>query len=326
MVLKNKCNLYTNCNICPRECGAKRNDEKIGYCGCTGNILLTRVSLHMWEEPCISGTNGSGTVFFSGCHLKCVFCQNEPAVMLKNSKQVSPERLSDIFFELEQKGAHNINLVTPSHFAPSVAKAINMAKQKNISIPFVYNCGGYEKCETLKMFDGIIDIYLPDFKYMSPSIAKKYSNAADYANVCKNAVNEMLRQTGRFEFDEKELIKHGVIVRHLVLPGYAGDSKRIIKYLHNTYGDNIYISIMGQYTPKCDIYGDGGVFAEKYPELCRTLTQDEYNDVVEFAENEGVKYAYTQFLSSGSKDYVPDFSEQNKQENGVNKIAVKRKT
>ena len=311
MVLKCKRNFYADCSICPRECGAKRNGGKIGYCGCADNILLSRVSLHMWEEPCISGTNGSGTAFFSGCHLKCVFCQNEPAVMLKNSKQVSVGKLSDIFLKLEQMGAHNINLVTPSHFAPSVAKAVETAKQKNISVPFVYNCGGYEKCETLKMFDGIIDIYLPDFKYMSAHIAQKYSNARDYSDICKKAVAEMYRQTGRFKFNPKEktLMKSGVIVRHLVLPGLTGDSKRIIKYLHNTYKDNIYISIMGQYTPKCDIYGDDNTFAEKFPELCRTLTQNEYNDVVDFAQNEGVKYAYTQFLSSGSKDYVPDFSE-----------------
>ena len=252
---------YTSCRLCPRRCGANRLAGQLGRCHVPADLYLARAALHFWEEPCISGDCGSGTVFFSGCNLGCVFCQNHSIAKADIGKKVSIARIAEIFLELQQKGAANINLVTPTHYVPSIAEALRMAKKNGLTLPIVYNTGGYETVETLRLLDGLVDIYLPDFKYMDPALAKKYSFAPDYPEVAKTALKEMFRQVGKPEFstanetaaesddDAVPLMKKGIIVRHLMLPGCEEDSHAVLKYLYETYGDDIYISIMNQYTP-----------------------------------------------------------------------------
>lgn len=303
----------SGCVLCPRNCGIERNSGKTGYCGQTDEIMCARAALHMWEEPCISGAAGSGTVFFSGCSLKCVFCQNHSIALSEAGRLISKERLVEIFFELEEKGANNINLVTPSHFAPVIASCIEQARSEGFRLPFVYNTSSYEKPETIRMFDGLIDVYLPDMKYFDPALSKRYSNAADYFEVAKAAIAEMVRQQPEciFEGDagnelddpdisESLLIKKGVIVRHLVLPSHADDSKRIIRYLCETYGDRIYMSIMNQFTPVTDL--------SDYPEINRRLTEEEYDDVIDFAVELGVENAFIQEGETAGESFIPEFS------------------
>ena len=212
-------------------------------------IYLARAALHMWEEPCISGTKGSGAVFFSGCGLRCCFCQNHDIAIGSRGRAVSVERLGEIFLELKEKGAANINLVTGAHYVPQIIEALDMARRKGLDIPVVYNSSGYEKTETLKLLEGYVDIYLPDLKYLDPELAQKFSNAPDYVQAAKAAIGEMVRQTGKCEFGEDGYIRTGTIVRHLILPGHTGNSIKALRYLHETYGEDIYISIMNQYTP-----------------------------------------------------------------------------
>lgn len=288
-----------SCNICPRECGANRNIGKTGFCRAKGKILVARASLHLWEEPCISGENGSGTVFFSGCNLACVYCQNYKISRGGVGKEISPDRLCEVFFELKGKGAHNINLVTPTHFLPQIIKSIKKAKDKGINIPFVYNCGGYEKVESLKALEGLIDIFMPDFKYMSPLLSEKYSFAPDYANVAKRAISEMVKQVPECKFDEDGLMKKGVIVRHMMLPGCLQDSKKIIKYLNKTYNNQIFISIMNQFTPTENLEG--------FPEINRKVTDSEYEKLLDFALSQGVQNAYFQEGETASESFIPDF-------------------
>ncbi len=290
--------MNNSCSLCPRNCKVDRNIYK-GYCGEKNNIRISRADLHMWEEPCISGVNGSGAVFFSGCQLKCVFCQNYEIANNKLGKTITADELCEVFFKLKDKGADNINLVTPDHFTPSVKYAVEKAKKQGISIPFIYNCSGYVKLESLKTLEGLIDVYLPDFKYFSPFVAKKYSNAPDYPTVAKAAINEMIRQTGECVFDEKGLIKKGVIVRHLVLPGNVSDSKKAISYLHKTYENKIYISIMNQYTPVNK--------SIRYKELLRTLDSCEYDEVIEFAIALGIENAFCQEEGTASEKFIPEF-------------------
>ena len=240
------------CDLCPRKCLVDRKKGEKGICGQTENLKVARAALHFWEEPCISGDAGSGAVFFSGCPLHCVFCQNENIANGTVGKEISLERLVGIFLELQEKRANNINLVTPGHFVPQIVKALDQARKEGLTLPVVYNTSSYETVDTIKMLEGYVDIYLPDFKYMSPVLSKKYSHAPDYAEVAKAAIAEMVRQTGKAVFvngDEDNLILSGTIVRHLTLPGCMADSMQILKYLHDTYGDMIYISIMNQYTP-----------------------------------------------------------------------------
>lgn len=290
--------LYSNCKLCPRECGTDRRSGRVGFCNSTDKVKISRAALHFWEEPCISGNNGSGTVFFSGCSLKCVYCQNRKISTGLVGKEITVGRLVDIFFELKEKGALNINLVTPSHFAPSVAEAIKRAKNEKVDLPFVFNTSGYEKEETLKEFDGLIDIYLPDFKYISESAAKKYSCADNYPHVVKNAIEEMVRQVGTPIFEDG-IMKRGVIVRHLVLPGFYSDSKKIIKYLYETYRNDIFMSIMSQYTP-FDL--------EKYPEINKHIDFNQYNEIIDYAANLGVENAFIQEEEADSKSFIPDFN------------------
>ena len=283
------------CRLCPRNCGVNREAGKSGVCGQTAVVKAARAALHFWEEPCISGKAGSGTVFFSGCPLHCVFCQNKAIAEGTAGKYISVERLSEIFLELQEKGANNINLVTPGHFVPQIAEA-------GLYLPVVYNTGSYEYRDTLRKMEGLVDIYLPDFKYMDTALGLRYSHAADYSEVAKAAVAEMVRQTGTAVFengDEDGLMKRGTIVRHLVLPGCAEDSKAVIRYLHETYGDRIYLSIMNQFTPVSGL--------ADYPEINRRVTKQEYEEVVDYALSIGVECGFIQEGETAEESFIPAF-------------------
>lgn len=290
------------CDLCPRKCLTDRAKGEKGICGQTDKLKVARAALHFWEEPCISGEAGSGAVFFSGCPLHCVFCQNENIANGTVGKEISVERLAEIFLELQEKGANNINLVTPGHFVPQITKALDQAKQEGLKLPIVYNTSSYETVETIKRLEGYVDIYLPDFKYMSSALSRKYSHAPDYAKVAKEAIAEMVRQTKEAQFvdgDEDNLILKGTIVRHLMLPGCMEDSKRIIKYLHETYGNTIYISIMNQFTPLSNL--------EKYPELNRKINAEEYDALVDYAIDIGIENGFIQEGDTAEESFIPAF-------------------
>ena len=287
------------CNLCPRRCNVDRDNGNVGYCGMSGKITASKAYLHMWEEPCISGTSGSGTVFFTGCTLRCIYCQNNTISRGNGGKELTVCELADVFVKLQEKGAHNINLVTPTHYALGIRDAISVAKKEGLTIPVVYNTGGYELVQTLKAMEGYADIYLPDFKYIDEKPAYKYSDARDYPEVSKLALREMVRQKPRVIFDENGIMKSGVIVRHLLLPGNLKNSKGVIEYVYKTYGDNVYLSIMNQYTPM-------GVFKD-HPELSETPSRREYEKLVDYALSLGVTNAYIQDSSSSEKVYIPDF-------------------
>lgn len=286
------------CTLCPRKCNIDRVAHK-GVCGAADTLKVARAALHFWEEPCISADEGSGTVFFSGCPLHCVYCQNSAISNGRAGKEISVARLAEIFLELQEKGANNINLVTPTHFVPEIIEALKLAKEKGLRLPVVYNCGGYESVESLRLLEGLVDIYLPDMKYHSRFLSKKYSNAPDYFETATRALGEMVRQTGGALFDERGIMLRGVIVRHLVLPTHADDSKRVLEYLYKTYGDKIYISIMNQFTPN-----EG---CKSYPELIRTVTAKEYDEVVGFAERLGINRGFTQESGTASESFIPPF-------------------
>ncbi len=286
------------CRLCPRRCGANRKAGEFGVCGAGGSVVAARASLHLWEEPCLSGERGSGTVFFSGCPLKCVFCQNSEISAQLHGKEIDSDRLCKIFFELRELGAHNINLVSPTPYISEIASAIKLAKKEDFDLPFVYNSSGYELVESLKRLDGLIDIYLPDFKYKSPTLAKKYSNAEDYPEHASLAIAEMVRQQPTPKL-VGGMMKKGVIVRHLVLPSQVDDSKAVIGYLYKTFGDSIYISIMSQYTPVGEL--------EDFPELRRTVSEAEYDEVVDFAIDIGVSNGFIQDGSAAAESFIPVF-------------------
>ena len=290
--------MYTSCTLCPRNCRVDRTSKQSGFCGMGDLIQVARASLHMWEEPCISGTNGSGTVFFTGCNLKCVFCQNHSIAIGQKGKEVSPALLADLFLMLQDKGAHNINLVTPSHYIPGIAQALTLAKEKNMTLPVVYNTSGYDSVQSLTMLDGLVDIYLPDFKYVSGVLSQRYSHAPDYFEIASKSLVEMYRQDSDPVFED-DLIKKGIIVRHLVLPGCTADSKEVIRYLYETYGDHIFISIMNQYTPLPHV--------TSYPELNRKITDAEYDEVVDYAINLGVEQGFIQEGDTASESFIPEF-------------------
>lgn len=272
---------------------------KSGFCGEKNTVRLARAALHYWEEPCISGESGSGTVFFSGCNLRCVYCQNYGISRGEIGREVTEERLCEIFFELKAQGANNINLVTPTHFSEQIKRTVSVAREKGLGLPVVWNTGGYEKAEMITSLDKTVDIYLTDFKYMSSSLAEKYSAARDYPEFAKSALAEMVRTKGG-PVIENGLLKSGVVVRHLVLPGCTDDSACVMNYLHSEYGNDIIISIMSQFTPdKARLEG--------YPELCRKLTKYEYSKVVDYADRIGVSLAYVQEGSAAKESFIPDF-------------------
>ena len=291
-------NMNYECKLCPRECGADRTKEK-GFCGAGDKAVVARASLHKWEEPCISYKNGAGTVFFSGCNLHCCFCQNNKISNELFGKEISDEELGDIFLRLQDMGADNIDLVTPTHFVPNIINALDMVKSK-LSVPVVYNCGGYESVKTIDILNGYIDIYLPDMKYFSSEISSKYSNAPDYFEKSSEAVLEMIKQTGELKFNDEGGLFRGTVIRHMVLPSHRHDSMEIIRWIaENTAPKNVLVSIMNQYTPFEFI-------SDEYPELKRRVTKMEYNSVVNLAAELGIN-GFTQQKSSASQEYVPDF-------------------
>ena len=290
--------MYNSCTLCPKHCGVNRTSGQTGFCGMPASIQVARTSLHMWEEPCISGPNGSGTVFFTGCNLKCVFCQNHTIAIGKKGREVSVSQLADLFLMLQDKGAHNINLVTPSHYVPGIAEALRLSKKQGLALPIVYNTSGYDSVSTLSLLDGLIDVYLPDFKYVSQELSKRYSHVADYFEVAKASLAEMFRQVGPPVFDGALLVK-GIVVRHLLLPGCTEDSKAVIQYLHATYGDNIFISIMNQYTPLPHVAA--------FPEINRKVTPAEYDEVVDYAIDLGVENGFIQEGDTAEESFIPEF-------------------
>ena len=292
-----------DCTLCPRLCHADRLNGRTGYCGQTARLTAARAALHFWEEPCICGPNGSGTVFFSGCSLQCVFCQNHEIAVGRQGQFLSEERLCQIFLELQEQNAANINLVTPSHFIPQICHALKKAREKGLSIPIVYNTSGYERVSSLKLLEGLVDIYLPDFKYFSPELGRFCAQTPDYFEWASKALQEMLRQTGPPQFDQKSgLMKRGMIVRHLVLPGQTKDSKKILRYLHDTFGNQIYVSIMNQYTPLPHV--------AHIPQLNRRVTPSEYAIVVDFAEKIGIEQGYIQEGETAAESFIPSFDGQ----------------
>lgn len=290
-------NNFENCTLCPRNCGADRT-KGAGFCGERDVLRISRAALHFWEEPCISGTRGSGTVFFCGCQLKCSFCQNHDIANSIGGGEISPERLAEIFFELCDKGAHNINLVTPSHFTPLIIEAVDMAKSRGFALPFVWNCGGYEKPETLETLRGYVDVFMPDFKYMSAETAARYSAAKDYPEVAMSAVSKMFELVGKTNYDSDGMMTRGVLVRHLVLPTHADESIDILKYLYDNFGNDIAYGIMNQYTP---------MPFEKHPELSRKLTTYEYQKVLAAAEKIGITNGFVQEGETCKESFIPPF-------------------
>lgn len=292
-------NTLKNCQLCPRSCGVDRTNGEVGFCGAGENVKIARAALHFWEEPCISGSHGSGTVFFSHCSLKCVYCQNYQISTQQKGYFLSIPELADIFLQLQRQNAHNINLVTPTHFIPQIASALRLAKQDGLSIPVVYNSSGYETVPALKQMEGLVDIYLPDFKYWQERYALRYSNVSGYRQTAQEALAEMHRQAGCAAFDSAGLLKHGMIVRHLMLPGLLFDSKKIIDYLYNTYKDTIYISIMSQYTPLNQVSG--------IEELNRPLPDGHYAAMVNYCMALGITNAYIQDGTSAKESFIPSF-------------------
>lgn len=296
-------NKKSTCILCPRECNVNRNEGNSGFCGVAGeDIYLARAALHMWEEPCISGEEGSGTVFFSGCSLRCVYCQNYNIAHAKTGKAVTKERLSEIFLELQEKGANNINLVTPTHYTPEIVWSVKHARERGLTLPIVYNCSGYEKVDTLRMLEDIVDIYLTDFKYMDNDMAKRYSHASNYTEVAKAALKEMVRQTGDAVFSEEGMMQRGVIVRHLLLPDALENAKAVVQYVYETYGDTVFLSLMNQYTPLPQV--------EKYPEINRRVTEEEYDELVDFAIDIGVENGFIQEGETAEESFIPEFNNE----------------
>lgn len=330
-----------SCMLCPRKCGVNRTQGEKGVCGQTDELRVARAALHMWEEPCISGSRGSGAVFFSGCALHCVFCQNHAIADGAAGKSITVGRLAEIFLELQAQGANNINLVTAGHFTPQVMKALDLAKRQGLTLPVIYNTSAYEETETIRSLEGYVDVYLPDLKYVDPILSRKYSHASNYFEKAGAAIAEMVRQTGEMKFvlemetagsqavedrgklagsqatrgqketmgvteyqrrseqGESLLMTRGVIVRHLLLPGCMEDSKRVLDYLLDTYGDRIFISIMNQYTPLPHVAA--------YPELNRRVTDREYNAVIDYALERGLENGFIQEGGTAEESFIPEF-------------------
>lgn len=292
------------CNLCPRHCGADRLSGAVGYCGQTAEIYAARAALHFWEEPCISGTKGSGTVFFSGCSLRCIYCQNREIALGNQGKAISLSRLTEIFLELQEKGAHNVNLVTPTHYAPQIREALISAKDQGLTLPIVYNTGGYEEVDTLRSLRGLIDVYLPDLKYRTAAVAARFSKAPDYFEKASAALLEMYDQVGDPLFDPATgLLQRGMIVRHLLLPGQVGESKRVLRWLHDTFGNHVLISIMNQYTPMPGIASDPA-----FQDINRKVTDEEYERLLSFADTIGIENGFRQIGETAKESFIPPFT------------------
>lgn len=299
MDIKTEDSILQSCTLCPRECRVNRQQGQKGRCHADDRIRVARAALHMWEEPCISGKEGSGAVFFSGCSLGCIYCQNREISGGESGIDISVDRLADIFLELQSQGANNINLVTAGHYVPQVKTALEKAKNAGLRIPIVYNSSGYEKVETLKLLEGLVDVYLPDFKYMDPALARQYSGAEDYPSVARGAIREMVRQRPQPQFDGRGIMTAGVVVRHLLLPGHVKEAKRIVEYLHQEYGEQIYISMMNQYTPGPSVTED--------PLLKRRVTKREYERLLDFAQETGIVQGFYQEGETAKESFIPAF-------------------
>lgn len=293
--------LLKNCTLCIRNCKIDRLNGKVGVCNSTDTLKIARAKLHHWEEPCISGSNGSGTVFFSNCNLKCVFCQNHSISQEGNGLEISINRLSEIFLELQSQGAHNINLVTPTHYVPQIIEALKISKSNGLTIPILYNTNSFDSLETIKLLNGYIDVYLPDFKYFDDKYSIAYSKAPGYSKNVLEVIKEMVSQVGESQFKDG-IIQKGVIVRHLLLPGLLFDSKKVIDTLYNNFGDNIYISFMNQYTP---LYN-----AKNYPEINKPINPKIYDSLINYAVNIGVKNGFIQEEGTNSENYIPSFKNE----------------
>lgn len=291
--------LLEKCELCPRRCGVHRRNGKIGYCKAGVNIKVARAMLHNWEEPCISGECGSGAVFFSHCSMSCVFCQNFDISQEHVGLEISMEKLSEIFLDLQYKGANNINLVSPTHYIPQIIESLYMAKKRGLNIPVVFNSNGYENIECLSLLEGLIDIYLPDIKYFSNRYSLKYSSTPDYFAHASKAVLEMYRQVGTPVF-EGSLIKKGLVIRHLLLPGLLSESKRILDWISENLPKDIYISIMSQYVPMHD--------AKKFPEINKKVSPKSYDWLVDYALSIGLTNGFIQEYDSAETIYTPDFN------------------
>ncbi len=287
------------CKICPHKCKINRNEGKIGRCRAGKDVKIALASIHNYEEPCISGKNGSGTVFFSNCNLNCIYCQNYEISQLGKGKVITIEHLAEIFINQQNKNVNNINLVTPTMYVPQIIEAIKIAREKGLNIPIIYNSNGYENVETIKMLDGYIDVYLPDLKYYSNEISKKYSNVDNYFETAVAAIKEMQRQVGNPVFDENGIIKKGVIIRHLILPNHILNTKNILKYIKENFDENTYISVMAQYFPTYK--------AKENDKINRKITKKEYKEVEEYLYCLNLKNGYIQELGEHEEEYVPTF-------------------
>lgn len=290
---------FDNCNLCPRNCRVNRNRGEVGFCRSSNELVIAKAYLHKWEEPCLSGKFGSGTIFFSNCNLRCCFCQNYYISSLGNGKILSIPEFVNICLDLQSKGASNINLVTPTHYVPLIVEGLKIAKNRGLKIPIVYNSSGYENVSTIKMLDGIVDIYLPDFKYYSDTFAKKYSGCNNYFSYADRAIDEMVRQKGRCIFDKDGNMISGVIIRHLLLPDMENDSKLLLNYLYGKYKNRVYFIIMNQYTPVGNC---------KYEELNKKVSSKIYDDIIDYAWDLGIRNAFTQEDGSQSEIFIPDFN------------------
>ena len=288
--------LLNCCNLCPRKCSVNRNCGQKGFCAAGSKIKIAKAYLHKWEEPCISGNNGSGTIFFSHCNLRCIFCQNYYISLDGNGVEISVDRFSEICLDLQARGGANINLVTSTHYIPLIIDGIKLAKANGLKIPIVYNSSGYECADTIRLLDGIVDVYLPDFKYYSNNYGKKYSVCNDYFKYASGAIDEMFRQQPKCVFDNNGNIVKGVIIRHLLLPNMENDSKRILKYLYDKYHNNVFYSIMNQYTP---------VKTYRYLELNRKIDNNVYDDVIDYAWKIGIRNAFIQEGDTQSESFIP---------------------
>lgn len=290
--------LLESCNLCPHNCSVNRLAGEQGYCGAKKEAKVARAALHYWEEPCLSGSNGSGTVFFSCCTMHCLFCQNA-LYDGQVGEEATPEQLGQIFLGLQEQKAHNINLVTPSHYLPQIISAIHIAKGKGLHIPIVYNTGGYETVQAIQHLHGNIDIFLPDFKYFDDRYAQKYSGVPAYFQYASSSIEQMVKQTGPAVFDENDIMQKGVIIRHLVLPGLIRDSMNVIRHIYKAFGDDVYISIMNQYTPVRKV--------QNHPELSRAVDPSDYDRIVDYALSLGVENGFIQEEGTVSESFIPDF-------------------
>ena len=287
---------YSECRLCARLCGVDRTNDEVGFCRSLDTMKITRAALHFWEEPIISGTRGSGTIFFSGCSLGCVYCQNSSISRNSVGTLVTAEELSLEMLRLEAEGAHNINFVTPTHFVPGISEAIVKARANGLSIPIVYNTGSYDTVDTVRSLEGLVDIYLPDLKYYRPESGAKLSYAKDYPTVARAAIAEMVRQRPR-PIVKDGIMREGVIVRILLLPSHVAEAKLSLKHIYETYGDSVYISLMNQYTPMKGMVSP----------LDRTVTRAEYSELVSYAERIGVTNAFIQEGGTQSESFIPEF-------------------